>query len=104
MKALWIGAAALVIASSATAGGPVRVKGYVTKNGTYVAPHYRSSPDSSRYNNWSSQGNYNPYTGKQGTQNPYGSSNYSSPYSSPSSNYGYTPSYGSTSNDDGDDD
>lgn len=86
MRALIIGAVALVLATSAGAQS-VRVKGYVKKDGTYVAPHYRSSPDSSKTNNWSSQGNYNPYTGKQGTQNPYGStygSTYRSPYSTPS--------------------
>ena len=52
----------------------VRVKGYYRKNGTYVAPHYRSSPNSSRLDNYSSRGNYNPYTGKRGTVNPYASS------------------------------
>ena len=45
----------------------VHVNGYYKKNGAYVEPHYRSSPDSSKSNNWSTQGNYNPYTGKQGT-------------------------------------
>lgn len=29
----------------------VRVKGYYRKDGTYVRPHIRSSPDSYRYNN-----------------------------------------------------
>lgn len=44
-----------------------RVSGYTTKRGTYVAPHYRSSPDRTKYNNYSSKGNYNPYTGKKGS-------------------------------------
>lgn len=48
-----------------------RVSGYVKKDGTYVAPHYRSSPDSSKLNNYSTQGNVNPYTGKTGTVDPY---------------------------------
>lgn len=51
----------------------VRVKGYYRKNGTYVAPHYRSNPNSSRFDNYSSRGNYNPYTGRRGTVNPYAS-------------------------------
>jgi hypothetical protein len=42
----------------------VRVKGYFKKNGTYVAPHYRSNPDGIKSNNWSYPGNVNPYTGK----------------------------------------
>lgn len=50
------------------------VKGHTRSDGTYVAPHYRSSPDSSRYNNYSSQGNSNPYTGQQGSsRNEYSS-------------------------------
>jgi hypothetical protein len=49
----------------------VGVRGYYRGNGTYVQPHYRSDPDSSRWNNWSTKGNYNPYTGKKGYQNPY---------------------------------
>ena len=48
-----------------------QVDGYFRKDGTYVPPHYRSNPDSSRSNNWSSQGNVNPYTGERGTVNPY---------------------------------
>jgi hypothetical protein len=30
----------------------VRVKGYMKRDGTYVAPHIRTSPDSSIYNNF----------------------------------------------------
>lgn len=48
-----------------------RVKGYTKKNGTYVQPHYRSSPNRSKLDNWSTRGNYNPYTGRKGTVNPY---------------------------------
>ena len=43
-----------------------RVRGYTTKRGTYVAPHYRSNSNSRKYDNYSSRGNYNPYTGKKG--------------------------------------
>ena len=42
----------------------VYVHGYTRANGTYVEPYYRSSPDSSPYNNYSFPGNTNPYTGK----------------------------------------
>ena len=48
----------------------VRVDGYVRKDGTYVAPHYRSNPDGNPYNNWSFPGNTNPYTGKVAPGNP----------------------------------
>lgn len=49
----------------------VHVRGHYRKNGTYVAPHYRSSPNSTRLDNWSTKGNVNPYTGEPGTRNPY---------------------------------
>jgi hypothetical protein len=47
------------------------VKGYTKKNGTYVEPHYRSSPDSNKFNNYSTEGNVNPYNGNQGRVDPY---------------------------------
>lgn len=49
----------------------VYVKGYSRKDGTYVQPHVRSSPDKSVYNNWSTKGNVNPYTGKEGSKDVY---------------------------------
>ena len=60
--------AAALIAPSASA--QVHVKGYVTKNGTYVAPYTRSSPNSTTLDNYSTKGNVNPYTGKAGTKEP----------------------------------
>lgn len=42
------------------------VRGYTKKDGTYVEPHRRSSPNSRRDDNYSSQGNQNPYTGQRG--------------------------------------
>src|SRR5574344_590681 len=47
------------------------VSGYYRKNGTYVEPHYKTKSDNYSYNNYSSQGNVNPYTFKSGTVNPY---------------------------------
>jgi hypothetical protein len=51
-----------------TAGAATRVKPYVRKDGTYVQPHWRSSPNSTRLDNYSSKGNVNPFTGKKGTK------------------------------------
>lgn len=65
MKRIIIATALATVATSAVADQYVR--GHTRSNGTYVAPHYRSSPNSSRYDNYSSQGNYNPYTGQQGS-------------------------------------
>lgn len=43
-----------------------QVRGYVTKHGTYVSPHRRSTSDRTTTNNWTTKGNTNPYTGKRG--------------------------------------
>lgn len=48
----------------------VHVKGHVRKDGTYVMPHYRTAPDSTQQNNYSTQGNVNPFTGQPGTVRP----------------------------------
>lgn len=77
----------------------VSVRGYYRKDGTYVRPHMRSSPDSNFYNNWSTAGNVNPYTGRIGTKTtPSYSSNYgyteSQNYSNQSQNYKNVPSGG----------
>lgn len=48
-----------------------KVKGYINKSGDYISPHYRSSPNSTKYDNYSTKGNVNPYTGKLGTKNVY---------------------------------
>lgn len=52
------------------AGGTVSVRGYTKSNGTYVAPHVRTVPDSTPNNNWTTKPNVNPYTGKEGTKAP----------------------------------
>jgi len=62
----------LLIGASLIQGGvsaQVSVRGYVRRDGTYVAPHMRSSPDSYKFNNYSTKGNVNPYTGAVGTKN-----------------------------------
>jgi hypothetical protein len=86
MRRLIFALAAVALAASASA--QVYVHGYTKSNGTYVAPHYRSAPDSSLYNNYSARGNVNPYTGQVGTKNPntaYTPRFYSTPSSSYSS-------------------
>ena len=50
--------------------GASHVHGYIKKDGTYVAPHNRTSPNGTQRDNWSSKGNTNPYTGKEGTREP----------------------------------
>ena len=68
----YILAFALVFSLPAYAKPPktVQVDGHVKKDGTYVPPHNRTSPNSTTSDNWSTSPNVNPYTGKQGTKVP----------------------------------
>ena len=63
--------AALTFANAASADTYVR--GYTRSDGTYVAPHFRSNPNGTTLDNWSTKGNTNPYTGKAGTVDPFNS-------------------------------
>lgn len=84
MRKYLLGVAALALAAGFVlkAAADTYVRGYTRQDGTYVAPHYRSSPNSTPLDNWSTRGNVNPYTGQQGTRSPsYGS-------------YDRSPSYG----------
>jgi TPR repeat protein len=81
------GAMAASHSGASHSGGSVHVGGYTKANGTYVAPHYRSAPDHTTANNWSTKGNVNPYTGQAGTKNPTpssGSASYSGNTGTPS--------------------
>ena len=59
----------LLIAQNAQAKD-VYVNSYTRSDGTQVRGHYRSAADHSYDNNWSTEGNTNPYTA-QGNTNPY---------------------------------
>jgi hypothetical protein len=48
----------------------VKVKGYYKSNGTYVKPYFRTAPNNSNSDNFSTQGNTNPYTGQPGWIKP----------------------------------
>lgn len=95
MKKTWfvvtVGMVALSMGGAAVADTFVR--GHTRQDGTYVQPHVRSSPNGNAYDNYSTRGNSNPYTGQAGTRSPYGSG--SSPYGSGS--HGSSPNpYGTT--------
>lgn len=49
---------------------PVHVRSYVRHNGRYVGPHFRTAPNHTRLDNWSTRRNVNPYTGKTGSRAP----------------------------------
>ena len=61
---------AFLSSAIAYGSGSVYVHGYTRSNGTYVQPHYRSAPDESQDDNWTTRGNVNPYTGQEGTREP----------------------------------
>jgi hypothetical protein len=97
MRVMLLAATLALAAAPAMAQGSNNVRGHFRSDGTYVAPHYRTNPDNSTYNNWSTKPNVNPYTGAQGARTP-SNSGYSAPRSSYGSSYGssYKNSYGST--------
>ena len=44
------------------------VDGYFKADGTYVMPYVRSDSNSTNWDNYSTQGNSNPYTGSEGNR------------------------------------
>jgi hypothetical protein len=66
---------ALVLLTSVTANAQSYhyVRPYYRHDGTFASGHYQTNPDRNIYNNWSTYPNINPFTGRQGTINPYGS-------------------------------
>jgi hypothetical protein len=56
------------------------VNGYFRKDGTYVEGYFKSNPNTTNKDNYSTQGNLNPHTGIEGTRAP--------DYSSQAYNYG----------------
>lgn len=49
----------------------VFVSGYLRRDGLYIQPHYRTNPNGTLFDNYSTKGNINPYTGKPGWIDPY---------------------------------
>lgn len=69
MRKLALAALALGLAAApAFAKGSHATKGYVKKNGIYVAPSGATNPDKTKANNFDQKGNVNPYSGKAGTK------------------------------------
>lgn len=89
---------ALIALAAVSSFADEYVRGHYRKDGTYVEGHHRTAPDNNPYNNYSTQGNTNPWTGQQGTVSPYSQqqpayqppSNYAAPRSSYSQQCGYT--------------
>jgi hypothetical protein len=82
---------AIIFLISTVFAGDVWVNGYYRRDGTYVPGYHRSAPDGNPWNNYSTKGNINPYTGKPGYVDPYKSYSpnphkYNDPYKSKSYN------------------
>lgn len=85
---------AFLFTTALTFAQDVYVQGYTKSNGTYVQGYYRTAPNRTRNDNYSTVGNSNPYTGTAGAQSR---DSYSATSSYSSSNTAYsTPSYSSS--------
>lgn len=64
----------LLSVSASAQAKTIRVKSYYKKTtGTYVTTSHRTSPNRTKLDNYSTKGNYNPYTGESGTKSPFSS-------------------------------
>jgi hypothetical protein len=71
MKKILFGILLTLFASVGFSQSYNRVNGYIRSNGTYVEPYYRTTPNSTIMDNWSTYPNVNPFNGRTGTVNPY---------------------------------
>lgn len=66
----------LLLLYAAILSADTYVDGYTKANGTYVEGHYRSSPNDTVSDNYSTDGNENPYTGEEGNREVYDDGGY----------------------------
>ena len=64
LKRILVGVLLLSLVS--TINAETWVNGYVRRDGTYVQGHYRQDGNATNWDNYSTQGNTNPYTGQDG--------------------------------------
>lgn len=74
----------VAVFASTTASAQVYVKPHIRSDGTYVQGHVRSRPNNTTVDNWSTRPNVNPYTGREGSADPYPTYPRTRPYSTPS--------------------
>lgn len=70
MKKLILIISILTFLFSTFAWAQRETRGYFKRDGTYVQPYYSTVPNDTPLDNWSTKGNYNPYTGKPGYHDP----------------------------------
>jgi hypothetical protein len=61
----------LALAIPASAQRHVHVRSSITRNGEYRQSHARSYPNRTRFDNYSTRGNTNPFTGSKGHRKAY---------------------------------
>ena len=65
----------LLIAGSfaiSTEAKTIKIKSYYKPSiGKYINSYYKTSPNKTKLDNWSTKGNSNPFTGKKGYAKPY---------------------------------
>lgn len=66
MKTFAIGALLALMTWTSAQAADHLVRAYTRSDGTYVAPHYQTNPNSTTSDNYSTRGNTNPYTGQPG--------------------------------------
>ena len=70
--ALTLIAAIAISAATAFGQGYHYNNGYIDHNGVFHPGHYKTNPNNNPWDNWSTRGNYNPFTGQPGTRIPQG--------------------------------
>ena len=71
-----------VLTATLALAGSTYVRGYFRKDGTYVRPHWRTTPNHTRSDNYGYPGNVNPNTGVL-TPYPRRYNPYADPWASP---------------------
>ncbi len=80
MKKIFLSLIFSILAFAAFSQTQTYVNPYTKKDGSTIQGYYRTSPNKTNTDNYSTQGNSNPYTGQSGTR--------AKDYSSEAGNYG----------------
>ena len=65
-KQLLVSVIMALFAINAIAQESTYVEGHFKKDGTWVEGYYKTKPNKTKKDNYSTDGNYNPYSGKEG--------------------------------------
>lgn len=73
MKKVTVLLVLVILSSNIIAQESVYVPGYLKKDGTYTEGYWKTAPNKKKNDNYSYDGNVNPYTGKTGKVKEYDS-------------------------------